>query len=112
MEFKIMATSIMEVAFGKEGKPVLKGCAIDLDVSEGLDRNHYVDNDANFSEAGFKAIENCFVQGLVAVILAKVEAGHGDFNTNVNKVRSEILRALLAETKLVKTDAGYVRKGL
>ena len=70
MELKIKATSIIELAHEKEGKAVLKGCSIDLDVSQALDRNHYVDDEANFSEAGFKALENCFVQGLVAVVLS------------------------------------------
>ena len=111
MELKIMASSIIDFELNAKGKTILKGCTVDLDASKDIDLIQYINGDGDWTFNGLKAAENCFIQGIVAVIKFKINGGHVGEDGDLERVMSEIKRGLSAEVEIVKMDAECARKG-
>lgn len=100
MNAKLIGSSILEVGQNEKGKTILKSVAIDLRLSENLEREDFIDADGNLSEVGLKAAQNCFIQGLVCIVHTKKMNGMEDAADAISDIVKEIQRGMDADVEI------------
>lgn len=96
MEIKIEGRCVVTLEY-KEGQSKSNHVATDfnLDVSENLDREMYLDKDDMPTKEGVKALSQCFIQGLIGNIHYAHEKGYRDSAEHLRYIISELERGFI-----------------
>lgn len=105
MKFEIEGRCVVTLEH-KEGKKTSSHVATDfnLNVSENVDRNHFLDKEDLPTQAGTKALSQCFIQGLIGNVHYAHEKGYWDSAEHLRYIISELERGFIQVPNLYKSN--------
>lgn len=105
MEFEIEGRCVVKLEH-KKGETTSTHVATDfnLDVSKNMSRKMYLDEEDLPTQAGTKALTQCFVQGLIGNIHNAHEKGYWDSAEHLRYIIKELERGFIAVPTIYKSN--------
>lgn len=105
MKFEIEGRCVVTLEH-KQGEKTSSHVSTDfnLDVSKNVDRGHFLDKEDLPTQAGAKALTQCFVQGLVGNIHNAHLKGHWDSAEHLRYIIAELERGFVQVATTYKSE--------
>lgn len=102
MEFNFKAECVLTLEHNK-GKTKHLSTDFNLELSEGLNKDVYLDKEGLPTKQGSEALTNVFIQGLVGNIHQAHENGYRDSAEHLRYIIAELERGFVAVTEVTKS---------